>query len=107
MRNYKKIQENLGKHCIYIKTVSRDEVVAFTGRVHFFGGNLILLIPRENVLDLGPLGRLDSATPIEQIVSLLNGKSFRKNYTYSGRFKIGQRILSKVLLSSLFKDIRR
>jgi len=107
LRNYKKIQENLGKHCIYIKTVSRDEVVAFTGRVHFFGGNLILLIPRENVLDLGPLGRLDSATPIEQIVSLLNGKSFRKNYTYSGRFKIGQRILSKVLLSSLFKDIRR
>ena len=101
MRNYKKIQENLGKHCIYIKTVSRNEVVAFTGRVHFFGGNLILLIPRENVLDLGPLGRL------EQIVSLLNGKSFRKNYTYSGRFKIGQRILSKVLLSSLFKDIRR
>ena len=41
---------------------------------------------------------------LEQMVSYLNGKSFRKNYTYSGRFKIGQRILSKVSLSNLGRD---
>ena len=104
LRNYKKIRDNLGKDCIYIKTISRKETVAFVGKVQYFGGNLIILIPKE----IHPWGsHLASPRPfqaLEQMVSYLNGKSFRKNYTYSGRFKIGQRILSKVSLSNLGRD---
>ena len=111
MRNYKKIRDNLGKDCIYIKTISRKETVAFVGKVQYFGGNLIILIPKESEARIHPPLRdgshLASPRPfqaLEQMVSYLNGKSFRKNYTYSGRFKIGQRILSKVSLSNLGRD---
>ena len=121
MRNYKKIRDNLGKDCIYIKTISRKETVAFVGKVQYFGGSLIILIPKESDHSYQarihpPLSKemirrhgshLASPRPLqalEQMVSYLNGKSFRKNYTYSGRFKIGQRILSKVSSSNLGRD---
>jgi hypothetical protein len=44
------------------------------------------------------LPKLMGKLKLDKMVSFLNEESFRRNYTYSGRFKIGQRILAKAPL---------
>jgi len=83
-RNIKVMDNSKDKDCIYIKNLTRDEVVAFKGKVMYFGGSLLLLLPKKEDLDL------------DKIVNILNSKKFKENYTYSGRFKIGHRQLSSV-----------
>ena len=83
-RNIKVMDNCKDKDCIYIKNLTRDEVVAFKGKVMYFGGSLLLLLPKKEDLDL------------DKIVNILNSKKFKENYTYSGRFKIGHRQLSSV-----------
>lgn len=87
-RNFKNIQNNLGKKCIYIQTITRNKEVSFIGDVSYFGGQLICLIPRVDV-------------DLQSIVDLFNSESFRQKYTYSGRFKIGHKHVSNVRLSHL------
>jgi len=40
---------------------------------------------------------------LDGIVRFFNSQKFRKNYTYAGRFKIGQRQLANAVLSDLKK----
>tara|TARA_Y100000996_G_scaffold391394_1_gene353354 strand:+ start:33 stop:236 length:204 start_codon:yes stop_codon:yes gene_type:complete len=48
-----------------------------------FGAGLICILPKKpGAMDLGAL------------VQFLNGDPFRSQYTYAGRFRIGQRLLS-------------
>lgn len=77
-RNITTIQANLGKECIYIYNLTRKTNVSFVGRVHYFGGGLIILIPK---------------TPcnLHRIVSYINSNTFKDNFMFSGRFKIGHR----------------
>ena len=79
IRNRGAVVERLGKPCIYVRTMTRQNIVAFTGVVQFFGGGLLCLVPKTEGLDLGP------------IVALLNSGDVKKDYIYSGRFKIGQK----------------
>lgn len=79
IRNRSAVLERLGKPCIYVRTMTRQGVVAFAGVVQFFGGGLLCLVPKTDGLDLGP------------IVALLNSGDVKKDYIYSGRFKIGQK----------------
>ena len=83
LRNIKKIEENIEKDCIYIKTVTRSETVAFVGKVSYFNGNLIILIP---IVDID----------LDSIVKYIN--SLRMYYTFSGRFKITHKQVSSILL---------
>ena len=85
-RNVKLIDDNLGKDCIYINNLTRKDEVAFIDKVQYFGGALIILIPTENI-------------ELKNVVSYLNSDIFKKNFTYSGRFKIGHRQLSNSLIS--------
>jgi adenine-specific DNA-methyltransferase len=85
-RNLKTIESNLGKPCVYVRNITRRKEVAFKGNVTYFGGKLLCLIPKSEV-------------DIDKIVEYLNSESFKKDYTYSGRFKIGHRQLSLALLS--------
>lgn len=80
-RNISKIEENLGKKCIYVKNLTRNDEIAFKGEVNYFGGSLIMLLPKEETTDL------------DEIVEYLNTEEFKKNYTYAKRFKIGQKQL--------------
>jgi adenine-specific DNA-methyltransferase len=81
LRNIKSIEENLNKDCIYIHNLTRENEVAFVGKVNYFGGNLIMLIPKKEL-------NLDS------VVKFLNSDAFKKNFIFSGRFKIGHRQIS-------------
>ena len=81
-RNKKNIESNKGKKCIYVKTITRSNKVAFEGTVDYFGGTLLCMIPKSDDVN------------IENVISFLNSEDFRKNFTFSGRFKIGQRQLS-------------
>jgi adenine-specific DNA-methyltransferase len=82
LRNISKMKKNLGKECIYVKNLTRNVEVAFKDKVNYFGGKLILLLPKEN-LDLD----------LDNIVKYLNSDIFKNNYLYSKRFKIGQKQL--------------
>lgn len=85
-RNIKKMEMEKGKSCIYIHNLTRKEEVAFLGKVDYFGGNLIILIPKKNC-------------DLKKVVSYLNSISFKKNFIYSGRFKIGHRQLSNSIFN--------
>ena len=80
-RNIKSIKKNLGKECIYIHNLTRKQKVAFKGKVNYFGGGLIILIPKQKI-------------NLDNIISYLNSDDFKDNFKFSGRFKIGHRQIS-------------
>jgi adenine-specific DNA-methyltransferase len=77
-RNMKAIRGNMGKDCIYIYNLTRKTTVAFTGKVNYFGGGLIMLLPNKKC-------------DLERIVAYINSPPFKNNFMFSGRFKIGHR----------------
>lgn len=81
-RNIKLMEKLKGKDCIYIYNLTRKDKVAFKGKVEYFGGNLLIMIPKNPNQDL------------DKTINYLNSDKFKKNYLYSGRFKIGQRQLA-------------
>jgi adenine-specific DNA-methyltransferase len=80
-RNISTINTNLGKDCIYIYNLTRKANVSFLGKVNYFGGGLIMLKPKKNC-------------NLNNIVSYINSNSFKDNFMFSGRFKIGHRQIS-------------
>lgn len=85
-RNIKIMEENKNKDCIYVKNLTREKKVAFKSKVMYFGGSLLMLLPKEEDLDL------------DKIVKILNNEETKKNYMYANRFKIGHRQLSSLLI---------
>jgi len=77
-RNIHVMREKMTSECIYIYNLTRKTNVAFVGCVNYFGGNLLMLIPKK---------RCD----INKVVDYLNSHAFKSNYMFSGRFKIGHR----------------
>jgi adenine-specific DNA-methyltransferase len=77
-RNITTINANLGKDCIYIYNLTRKSNIAFLGKVNYFGGGLIMLKPKKEC-------------NLNNIVSYLNSNTFKNNFMFSGRFKIGHR----------------
>jgi len=84
-RNVSIMESQKGKKCIYIYNLTRKDEIAFEGLVDYFGGNLIILIPRD-------------AINLNKVIDYLNSDDFKKNYIYGGRFKIGHRQLCNALL---------
>ena len=80
-RNIKTMKNNLNQNCIYVRNLTRKDIVAFKSNVHYFGGRLLMLLPKNEDIDL------------DNIVNYLNSNDFKKNYMYSNRFKIGQKQL--------------
>ena len=77
-RNITTINANLGKECIYIYNLTRKSNVAFVGKIQYFGGGLIMLKPKKSC-------------NLNHIVSYINSNTFKDNFMFSGRFKIGHR----------------
>lgn len=86
-RNIKTIKENIGKECIYIYNLTRSKIVAFKGNVQYFGGSLIILIPKKKI-------------NLDKVVTYLNSDDFKTNFMFSGRFKIGHRQISNSIPTS-------
>lgn len=80
-RNIKSINENMGKDCIYIHNLTRKNKIAFKGKVKYFGGGLLMLLPKKKV-------------DLKKIVEYLNSDRFKENFMFSKRFKIGHRQIS-------------
>ena len=80
LRNFKSIKNNLNKKCIYIHNLTRNKEVCFESKVQFFGGNLIIMIPKKDL-------------NISKLVNYINSDTFKSNYMYSNRFKIGHKQL--------------
>lgn len=81
LRNYDKIVANWDRECIYVHNLTRNEKIAFKGNVEFFGGNLLIMIPKTDI-------------DLNQCLDYLNSLDFKSNFMYAGRFKIGQRQLA-------------
>lgn len=84
-RNIKVVEQHRGKDCIYVCNITRKQVVAFIGKVQYFGGTLIMLIPKVKC-------------DLQKMVDYLNSQKFKKNFLFSGRFKIGHRQLANSVL---------
>jgi len=88
-RNLKAIRENMGRECIYIYNLTRHPNVAFKGMVQYFGGNLLMLVPKRDC-------------NLDRIIEYLNSPSFKQNFLFANRFKIGHRQLSKSFIESSY-----
>lgn len=84
-RNVSSIRKNFGQDCIYIYNLTRKTEVCFRGTVNYFGGGLIMLKPKIEC-------------NLENIVSNINSDVFKRNFMFSGRFKIGHRQISNSCL---------
>jgi adenine-specific DNA-methyltransferase len=106
-RNIKTINKNIGKDCIYIYNLTRIKNIAFVDKVRYFGGGLIMLLPKKECPAQENCARLCSSlagchnivAPLREcnlnnIVAYLNSDVFKNNFIYSGRFKIGHRQIS-------------
>ena len=82
-RNIKTINKNIGKDCIYIYNLIRakNNNISFVDKVRYFGGGLIMLLPKKDC-------------NLNNIVAYLNSDAFKDNFIFSGRFKIGHRQIS-------------
>jgi adenine-specific DNA-methyltransferase len=91
-RNISSIKANLNEECIYIYNLTRKTNIAFVGKVNYFGGGLIMLKPKK-------------ACNLNNIVSYLNSNTFKDNFMFSGRFKIGHRQISNSYIPSEYLQI--
>ena len=92
LRNVDKMRSMWGRECVYVRTVTRKDIVAFKGTVQYFGGSLICIVLASNTE--GVLAEGSNEFTLDAIVQTLNSPEYRQNYTYSGRFKIGQKQVS-------------
>ena len=89
-RNIKTIKENFGKECIYIYNLTRHKNIAFKGKVNYFGGGLIIIIPKKKI-------------NLDNIISYMDSDDFKSNFMFSGRFKIGHRQISNSYIPNNLK----
>lgn len=85
LRNYETTKNMEGTDCIYVSNLTRNDSICFKDTVKLFAGNLIIMIPKTNI-------------NLDKVCSILNSDEFKKNYLYSGRFKIGQKQLANALI---------
>jgi adenine-specific DNA-methyltransferase len=98
-RNLSSIKKYWNKKCIYIRNITRNQEIAFIDKVQYFGGSLLCLIPKEKEKeneDEDEDG--DDDEEIKKIVNYLNSETFKKDYMYAGRFKIGHKQIANAIL---------
>ena len=92
LRNINVMKEHIGKKCIYIRNITRQPIVAFTDKVSYFGGGLLMMIPKPGI-----------RVSMEKTIQYLNSIEFMENYMYSGRFRIGhnQLVNSRIMKKNI------
>ena len=87
-RNISTIKKYWDKPCIYVRNMTRNKEVAFPGKVQFFGGTLLCLVPKYNMTE----------GEIKDVIHHINSPTFQKDYMYAGRFKIGHKQISNAIV---------
>ena len=90
-RNISSIKNYWGRPCIYIRNMTRHKEVAFIGKVQYFGGTLLCLVPKTET---------ETETEMLAMVEYMNSSIFQSDYMYAGRFKIGHKQVSNALISA-------
>ena len=81
-RNETIIKENYGKKCLYVYNQTRNKNICFENVVQYFGGNLLMLLPKYENINLN------------EIKNILNNDNFKQQYiTDNNRFKISHKQL--------------
>lgn len=88
LRNIKFMTEKTGDACIYAKVLTRAKDVFFVGQVGYYDGSLLCMYPKDTV----------SQQQIEKIKIYLNSNEALKHFLYSGRYKVGQKTLSDLMI---------
>jgi adenine-specific DNA-methyltransferase len=91
LRNKTTVEAALGRPCIYVRNMTRQDTVAFSDKVRYFGGGLLCLVPKKSM----------TAAEMTRIVGFLNSTTVRKDYLYSGRFKIGHKQVCNIMVPNL------
>lgn len=86
-RNISSIRKFWGKPCIYIRNMTRNKEVAFIGKVQYFGGSLLCLVPKKDMTE----------QELQKVIQYINLENFQKDYMYAGRFKIGHKQISTAI----------
>ena len=68
--------------------MTRNKEVAFIGKVQYFGGSLLCLVPKKDINDL----------ELTKIIKYINSTTFQNDYMYAGRFKIGHKQISTAIV---------
>lgn len=84
LRNISKMKPS-ENYCIYMKNLTRQENVCFIEKTCYFGGDLLMLRPKEWILKHPEV--------LTKYMDYFNTAKFKEPYLYSGRFKIGQRLI--------------
>lgn len=88
-RNIQNIHKHMHQECIYIYNLTRNDNVAFLSKVNYFGGSLIALVPKKKC-------------NLNNILSYINSHTFKQNFMFSGRFKIGHRQISNSIIPTQY-----
>jgi len=91
-RNISTIRRFWGQPCIYVATLTRETRVAFLGKVAYFGGGLLMMIPKNSDK------KTTSIRSLENLVAHFNSPEFQNPYRFCGRFKMGQRMLGDAII---------
>lgn len=94
LRNMRAMTENSGKKCIYVRNMTRLPTIAFTDKAGLFGSGIIMMVPKDG-----------ARVSMEKTADVINSDAFKENYTYSGRFRIGQHQLENARVPR--KDVGR
>jgi adenine-specific DNA-methyltransferase len=81
-RNKKHIDKfiNNKTKCLYMYNLTRKKDICFQSHVQYFGGNLLILIPKQEM-------------NLEKIMNYFNSSQFKEQYMFSNRFKINHKNL--------------
>lgn len=81
-RNSKIIEDNRGRPCLYMYMQTRNDAICFEDTVKEFGGNLLMLLPLNDSVDLN------------KFKEYFNSSSFKSQFITDGnRFRIGHKQL--------------
>ena len=76
--------------------LTKNEHIAFKDRVMYFGGNLLLIIPKEKYIE-----RIN----LDLINNYFNSEEFKNKYTSSKNFKISQKNLNECIIPKKYLEI--
>jgi len=68
--------------CLYMYNLTRKKEVCFQSHVQYFGGNLLILIPKQEI-------------NLEETMNYFNSNEFKEQYMFSNRFKINHKNLKE------------
>ena len=93
IRNLSVMTPKKDKKCIYVRNITRKDVVSTVDKIQYFSGSLLALIPKDDYnLDL--------------ISDYINTEEFKRHFMSDKRFIISHNQLSNSLIPEKYKRLK-